>query len=99
MTSNEVSGSSLSTSVSGHITSFWLSSARGTDDVLQFQITLYKTTQKAPTRVCVCVRVCSRGTSSKPLPSTSSEPVDNRSPIQEGEQTIRNLRAGTGDKW
>ena len=81
---NEVNGSLLSMSVSGHITSFLLFSCMRDQHILQLGIMLQKTMPK--TLPCF-FSLHSCDDSSEPVPSTISEPVDNRLLTQKGKQT------------
>ena len=81
---NEVSGSSLPVSVSGRITSFLLFICMQGWPHFTVQHNVAK--DKAENWLFL-ILFCSCDDSSKPLPSTSSELVDNRPPTQEGNQT------------
>ena len=85
VTPNEVSGSSLPTSVSGRITFPPFICIRDRTHFTAQHNVAKDNAKKQHLFLFFCFR--SRDDSSNPVPSTSSELVDNGSPTQEGKQT------------
>ena len=79
VTSNKVSGSSLFMSVSDCITTFPPFICMQNQPYFAAQHNVTKNMQKAPT---LLKKYCSCDDSSKPVTSTSSEPVDNKLPTE-----------------